>query len=207
MTKEERPASLDLDKGMAAAFGAPKPTSESVLQILQARSESKLGVHLPDSEGPAGAPVRVDDDAKALRDASGRYQVLGEIARGGMGVVYKGRDVDLGRDVAMKVLHEKFGADSGVLERFVEEAQIGGQLQHPGIVPVYERRAAARTGAPYFAMKLVKGETLVGAADEAPRPRRGSTPLLRHVRAGLPDDGLRAHRAASSTATSSPPTS
>ncbi len=67
-----------------------------------------------------------------------RYQLQGEIARGGMGAVLKGRDVDLGRDLAIKVLLEAHQDNPEVIRRFVEEAQIGGQLQHPGIVPVYE---------------------------------------------------------------------
>jgi serine/threonine-protein kinase len=74
-------------------------------------------------------------------------------------VVYKGRDQDLGRDVAIKVLRPEHVSRPEILERFVEEAQIGGQLQHPGIVPVYEIGLQAGER-PYFAMKLVKGHTL-----------------------------------------------
>jgi eukaryotic-like serine/threonine-protein kinase len=74
---------------------------------------------------------------------AGRYQLSGEIAHGGMGVVYRGRDVDLGRDVAVKVLREQYLDSPEMVRRFIEEAQIGGQLQHPGIVPVYERMALA----------------------------------------------------------------
>lgn len=94
----------------------------------------------------------------AVGDA-GRYQLHGEIARGGMGVVLKGRDVDLGRDVAVKVLLECHLDNPEMVRRFVEEAQIGGQLQHPGIVPVYElgRLPDARL---YIAMKLIRGQTL-----------------------------------------------
>ena len=65
-------------------------------------------------------------------------ELLGEIARGGMGAVLKGRDADLGRDLAVKVLLEAHRDKPELVRRFVEEAQIGGQLQHPGIVPVYE---------------------------------------------------------------------
>ncbi len=88
-----------------------------------------------------------------------RYQLLGEIARGGMGAVLKGRDPDLGRDLAIKVLLEKHRDHPELVHRFVEEAQIGGQLQHPGIVPVYE---VGQFGddRPYFAMRLVEGQTL-----------------------------------------------
>jgi serine/threonine-protein kinase len=89
----------------------------------------------------------------------GRYQLQGEIARGGMGAVIKGRDVDLGRDLAIKVLLESHRGNSQVVRRFIEEAQIGGQLQHPGIVPVYDLGTCADRR-PYFAMKLVKGRTL-----------------------------------------------
>jgi len=150
-----------LDNGIAAAFGVEQraPRSHaSVLKALEARTKSKLGVHV-DSQGLEDVPVRVTDEVKALRDPAGRYQLLGEIGRGGMGVVYKGRDQDLGRDVAMKVLKDEYATRADVLARFVEEAQIGGQLQHPGIVPVYE--LGLQSGErPYFAMKLVKGETL-----------------------------------------------
>jgi serine/threonine protein kinase len=88
----------------------------------------------------------------------GKYQVLGELARGGVGVVLKSHDTELGRDVALKVLLKKYGDDPQLRERFIEEAQVGGQLQHPGIVPVYDIGFA--DGRPFFAMKLVKGRTL-----------------------------------------------
>jgi serine/threonine-protein kinase len=93
------------------------------------------------------------------QDLPGKYQLVGEIARGGMGAVFKGRDVDLGRDIAVKVMLEGHKGRTELLQRFVEEAQIGGQLQHPGVVPVYELGQAADKR-PYFAMKLVKGQTL-----------------------------------------------
>jgi hypothetical protein len=98
-----------------------------------------------------------------------RYQLFGEIARGGMGVVFKGRDPDLGRDLAVKVLLSSRHDKPELVRRFVEEAQIGGQLQHPGIVPVYELGAFADQR-PYFTMKLVKGRTLASLLDERRSP-------------------------------------
>ena len=95
------------------------------------------------------------DDA----DPSIRYRIDGEIARGGMGSVLKGRDPDLGRDVALKVLRDDLRDNADMVRRFVEEAQIGGQLQHPGIVPIYELGTFADRR-PFFSMKLVKGHTL-----------------------------------------------
>ena len=62
-------------------------------------------------------------------------------------------------ELAVKVLLESNQNHPAVVRRFIEEAQIGGQLQHPGIVPVYELGAFADRR-PYFAMKLVKGQTL-----------------------------------------------
>ncbi|MEL7267534.1 MAG: protein kinase, partial [Planctomycetota bacterium] len=87
-----------------------------------------------------------------------KYQVLGEIARGGMGAVLQGRDRTLGRDLAIKVLLHQHDTDRGLAKRFVEEAQIGSQLQHPGIAPIYEM-GRLDDKRPYFTMKLVKGET------------------------------------------------
>jgi serine/threonine-protein kinase len=99
------------------------------------------------------------------RQLTGRYQLLGEIARGGMGAVLKGRDTDLGRDIAVKVLLQRHQDKASMLARFVEEAQIGGQLQHPGVVPVYELGTFPNQR-PYFTMKLVKGQTLAKLLDE-----------------------------------------
>lgn len=66
------------------------------------------------------------------------YRALGEIARGGMGAVLRGDDVELGRAIAIKVTDVDRAKNPEVVERFIVEAQIGVQLQHPGIVPVYE---------------------------------------------------------------------
>jgi serine/threonine-protein kinase len=89
----------------------------------------------------------------------GRYQLFGEIARGGMGAVLRGRDVDLGRELAVKVLLRSHQDRPELVRRFIEEAQIGGQLQHPGVVPIYELGALADCR-PFFTMKLVQGRTL-----------------------------------------------
>ena len=87
------------------------------------------------------------------------YELLDEIGRGGMGVVYRARDVALGRDVAVKVLDGRYAADSAVARRFVEEARITARLQHPGIPPVHHVGTLA-DGSPFLAMKLIRGRTL-----------------------------------------------
>ena len=93
------------------------------------------------------------------RKKADKFQVQGEIARGGMGAILKGRDVDLGRSLAMKVLLDEHKENPLMVQRFIEEAQIGGQLQHPGVAPVYEL-GQFEDQRPFFTMKLVKGRTL-----------------------------------------------
>ena len=97
-----------------------------------------------------------------LQVEGNRFVVLGEIAHGGMGIVYRGFDRDLKREVAIKVLAD--GANSSAAIRFNREAQISGQLQHPGIVPVHQH-GRLQDGRHYIAMKLVKGQTLLELID------------------------------------------
>jgi serine/threonine protein kinase len=76
-----------------------------------------------------------------------------------MGVVYRARDVALGRDVAVKLLADCYPLDSPAGQRFLSEARITGQLQHPGI-PAVHQVASMPDGRPFLAMKLIKGCTL-----------------------------------------------
>lgn len=117
-------------------------------------------VALRESEAEGPDPItRPSSPEVPKSDSDSRYQLQGEIARGGMGAIIKGRDTDLGRDLAIKVLLDSHKEKPEVIQRFVEEAQIGGQLQHPGIAPIYEL-GQFKDKRPFFAMKLVKGQTL-----------------------------------------------
>ena len=107
-----------------------------------------------------------------------------------MGSVLKGRDPDLGRDVAIKVLREDLRDNGDLVRRFVEEAQIGGQLQHPGVVPIYELGTFADQR-PFFSMKLVKGQTLADLLAARPSPADDLPRFLSIFAADRPDDGLR----------------
>ena len=98
---------------------------------------------------------------------AGRFRLGPELARGGMGVVYSACDESLGRDVAVKVLLERYPAHSLVGQRFVDEARITAQLQHPGIPPVFEV-GRLDDGRPYLAMKLINGRTLAELLKERP---------------------------------------
>src|SRR6202034_407695 len=141
-----------------------------VLESLAQSIGSVPRVLLPDTAiDDAGLAIinPSSDEMPAPAERGGRYLLFGEIARGGMGAVLKGRDPDLGRDLAVKVLLESHRDNPGLVRRFVEEAQIGGQLQHPGIVPVYELGTFGDSR-PYFTMKLVKGRTLSQLLSDRP---------------------------------------
>jgi serine/threonine-protein kinase len=159
------------DGALRAAFGGDPTLGSSILPRLQQTVGVQPRVLLRDTteEAPMVRPAGADEES------AGRYRVIGEIARGGVGVILKGHDGDLGRDVAMKVLRSDHAGNPAVVQRFVEEAQIAGQLQHPGILPVYEL-GMRDAHCPFFTMKLVKGQTL-------------ST--LLHNRSGASEDRLR----------------
>jgi tetratricopeptide (TPR) repeat protein len=122
---------------------------------------------LPAGEHELAADVALQDMPPGTM--AGRNVLYEEIGRGGMGCVLRGRDPELGRDLAVKVLRDEYRDDLRVRRRFVEEAQLGGQLQHPAVVPVYElgRFPDSR---PYFTMKLVKGRTLADLLRDRPNP-------------------------------------
>ncbi len=145
--------------------------SDSILERL-----ADQGRGAPRVELRAAVP---DDPALERADERrhGRYEILGPLAEGGVGEVMRGRDVDLGRDVAVKLLREGHVRNADLVQRFVEEAQIGGQLQHPGIVPVYE--LGIEGDRPFFSMKLVKGQTLAALLRERADPADGRRRLLK----------------------------
>ncbi|MEM7232502.1 MAG: protein kinase [Planctomycetota bacterium] len=152
-----------IDTGSGAAPGGASPQDTGPDETLDTNRPddsliSRVQLRdLEDSESPLVKPGGVRE--ARLPPQIGKYQVAGEIARGGVGAVFKARYVELGRDIALKVLLDGHRGNEQLLERFTEEAQIGGQLQHPGIVPVHELGAIS-ADRPYFAMKLVKGRTL-----------------------------------------------
>jgi serine/threonine-protein kinase len=154
----------ELEPGLAAAFGGPP----SLLHALRQQLPQLSAIRLPEPDDRTPLPLTSPGTVESQAPEPGgepcpvgrpeRYQLQREIAHGGMGSVFKGRDADLSRDVAIKLLLDRHAGRPDLVCRFVEEAQIAGQLQHPGIVPVYE--LGQMNGRPFFAMKLVKGQTL-----------------------------------------------
>src|SRR4051794_17459525 len=134
---------------------------------VRRRVEALLRAHEgPDRllDRPAWLPTREQDvidpgPAADPTERAGRVHLLGEIARGGMGAVLRGHDPELGRELAVKVILPEHRGNPQLLRRFVGEARLAGQLQHPGIMPVYDLGQMA-DGRPFFAMKLIQGRTL-----------------------------------------------
>ncbi len=164
-----------LDAGLRAAFGprsrltGPRAADASRPSIFETLDiESRVLLH-DDADGEASIINPPPAELSDARAGIGRYQIHGEIARGGVGVVLRGRDIDLGRDVAMKVLLADHQSRPAMVQRFMEEAQITGQLQHPGVLPVYEL-GLRDDRRPFFTMKLVRGRTLSALLQERTAP-------------------------------------
>src|SRR4029450_14000157 len=88
----------------------------------------------------------------------GDFEIISEIGRGGMGVVYRARQLSLHRVVALKILPAAFGNDEKVIARFQREAQAAARLHHTNVVPVYAQ--GQHEGHFYYAMELIDGESL-----------------------------------------------
>ncbi|MGH9242500.1 MAG: serine/threonine-protein kinase, partial [Vicinamibacterales bacterium] len=87
-----------------------------------------------------------------------RFELVSRIGAGGMGDVWRARDQDLHRDVAIKFLPERFAADAVRLGRFAQEARAASSLNHPNIITIHE--IGETSGVPYIVMELVEGRTL-----------------------------------------------
>jgi serine/threonine protein kinase len=125
---------------------------------------------LSEAEQTSALPTERGAAVRGLLDRTvHRYDLLDEIARGGMGVIYCAIDSAFSREVAIKVLQEKFAPDSSAARRFADEARITGQLQHPGIPPVHDL-GLLPDGRPFLAMKLIKGQTLQELLASRPEP-------------------------------------
>lgn len=93
-----------------------------------------------------------------------RYELVGLHARGGIGHVWLARDHSLDRDVALKELRPELRGDPQATRRFLREARITGQLEHPGVTPVYDCAERDTKRGPFYSMRFVKGPTLSEAA-------------------------------------------
>lgn len=113
----------------------------------------------------------------------GDYEVLGELGRGGMGVVFKARHRTLRRIVALKMIRSGEFADNGQVRRFYAEAEAAAKLDHPGIVPVYE--SGEFSGRHFFSMAFVEGHALTEETKDGPMDPRRAASVLKRVAEAL----------------------
>ena len=144
---------------------------EQIGEEWHASGEPGSGSELPVALGPmTSLTARVLERLSGRRSVASRYRIDEEVARGGMGSILRVWDEDLRRLLAMKVILEPSSQDpmrrEQRLARFLEEAQITGQLDHPGIVPVHELGVDSE-GRVFFTMKMVQGRTLKQVIEQA----------------------------------------
>ncbi len=121
----------------------------------------------PPAESVSSVTMPTAELATFARLLQGQYALEREIGRGGMGIVYLGRDLKLDRPVAIKTLPPHLAADPAIRERFLREARTAAKLSHPNIVPIY--RADELDGQVFFAMGYVDGQSVAEALRDAKR--------------------------------------
>ena len=146
-----------------------------------------------DSIGRLAEPLKAAADAPTILGMSelipsqsgmtvryfGDYELLDEIARGGMGVVFKARQVNLNRVVALKMILAGQLANDSDVKRFYAEAEAAAKLDHPGIVPIFE--IGQHDGQHYFSMAFIEGESLAKKVANGPLPPREAAEIVKKV--------------------------
>ncbi|MGH7337483.1 MAG: protein kinase domain-containing protein, partial [Myxococcota bacterium] len=113
----------------------------------------------------------------------GPYEIVEPLGRGGMGEVYRARDVRLGRDIALKLLHPQLAADRGQRERFEREARAVGSLNHPNLLVLFD--LGSHDGVPFLVTELLDGEPLRRLLDRGPIDTERALGLAAQVAHGL----------------------
>lgn len=132
---------------------------DPVRRLLAAIADPDFAATLSQLPGAAGGMVYLST-LDTPPPAVGRFSLTRIHAEGGIGRIWLAHDPALGREVAVKELRPDRAKNEAARERFVREARVTGQLEHPGIIPVYELSSRPEDGQPFYAMRLVRGRTL-----------------------------------------------
>lgn len=138
-TDESNPDDAFLESFLSSAFSVAEPDANELAESSE-------------------EPSALDGRDEPVPATVGRFKILDVLGEGGSGRVLRAHDPTLGRDVALKIVRASLAADEAACERFVAEAHVCAGLQHPGIVPIHEF-GRLDDGRPYFAMKIVEGQT------------------------------------------------
>ena len=173
----EREPALATPVADAIAAGRLEPAT-----LIGAAGDATLGDQATITHAPSGSPTSEGRHANGQADAPpvgtavkyfGDYELVGEIARGGMGVVYRARQQSLSREIALKMILGGQLADPEAVRRFHFEAESAARLSHPGIVPIYD--VGEHDGRHYFTMKLIEGDPLGAVADRYADPMEAAS--------------------------------
>jgi PAS domain S-box-containing protein len=147
----------------ATLTGVPDEIKRALAALGDVDIHHSLGGQAGPGENPATAAT---DTAEYASLPAERYALIRLHASGGIGRVWLARDHALGRDVALKELRPEQAGQAALWARFLKEAQITGQLEHPGVVPVYELARRPGSQQPFYTMRFVRGLTLSEAIRE-----------------------------------------
>jgi serine/threonine-protein kinase len=179
--KEERGERADVEM-----YVARHPDLASELRELWGAATLAKEVGRIASDDPSSITLPVSDvaptsdaDVPRVPDRIGDYEILEELGRGGMGIVYRARQSGLERSVALKAIRAGAMASRADVTRFRVEAQSAAKLEHPGIVPVYD--VGEDDGQPYFTMQLIEGTTLSARLADGPMSASEVVKLLAPV--------------------------
>jgi tetratricopeptide (TPR) repeat protein/tRNA A-37 threonylcarbamoyl transferase component Bud32 len=157
-------------RGGDAGASLAAVTGDAARHSLAALDDAEVQRSLAAFPTPSGlTPVATTDYVPGRRE---RYTLTRLHAMGGIGRVWVARDADLNRDVALKELRPERAGSTAAATRFLREAQVTGQLEHPGVVPVYELARRTEDGQPFYAMRFVHGRTLTDAVRAYHRKRQ-----------------------------------
>ncbi|MCO5169539.1 MAG: extracellular solute-binding protein [Planctomycetes bacterium] len=164
----------------SASVVVPLPAVPLPAVELDPVSVSAATVVTPPPGAPGGSGSRSRRAGLEPGERLGRFEVVAEIGRGGMGVVYRAIDQDLKREVALKVLSVELSDDARELERFRREATLASKLRHPRIIGVYSFGEVE--GRPFYTMPLVEGRSLKEVLQqEGPLPPKRAAKLIEQV--------------------------